>query len=419
MTHISNTSALATSPARTDALAITEAAYEAIDTDRVVRSKLRVEGDMLYAGDPGYELAAFGRVRIVGFGKASCKAVQAVEAVLHTRVTDGIAIDVHGGVCDIVQMAQGTHPRPSPQNVVATERIVNMAKDTKESDLVIMAVSGGGSSLLCWPMDECEQGSRFFDDASRVGMQIGDMNVIRRHISQVKGGALAAMFHPATVIALVFCDVPGDHFEDVASGPTYFDETTIEDAQKILDRYELTGYSLTETPKDRSLFEHVQNIPMVSNTAALEAMRVKATQLGYKVVDVGSARYDEPKKLAADMIAALGEKTAVIAGGEVSLKVTKKGGHGGRCQYIGLEALKLIGEHDLYLPFASDGIDNCDAAGVIADSQTLTRAKEQGLSLDEPLESFDTYTFFEKTGDLLMTGPTEANVSDLYLALRN
>lgn len=418
MIRIKNADTLATTPLRRDALAIAEAAFEAIDTETVIRARLAYSGSTLTIDGTGYDLNAYKRIMVLGFGKASCKAVQTIEQLLRERITKGVAIDVHAGVCDIVEVAQGSHPRPSAGNVEVSERMVAMAREAGADDLVIVVVSGGGSSLLCWPAEECDQGGRLYDDAKRVGMTIAEMNTVRRHISSVKGGGLAAVLYPATVLALVFCDVPGDHFEDVASGPTYYDTSTVADAQAILARYQLTGYTLTETPKDKSLFDKVTNLHMVSNSLALTGMAAAATRQGYRVVNVGSALYDEPSVLIQKMRAEEGEKLAVIAGGESRLSVARAGGKGGRCQYIALAALSQLAENELLLPFASDGIDNSDTAGAIADSETRRKLTEKNISVPAALESFDTYHPLEASGDMLFTGQTDANVSDLYIFLR-
>ncbi len=414
---IHNTGELAITPARRDALAIAEAAYNAIDTESVIRSHLSLEGTNLSVGGKTYNLAAYDRIRVFGIGKASCKATGAIDALLEGHITDGLAIDVRAGSCGVIDTIQGTHPRPTPANAVASGRIVEMAKESTERDLVIVVVSGGGSALLCYPEEECEQAARLYDDLLRVGATIEEMNTVRKHISGVKGGALAAFFAPADIIGLIFCDIAGDHFEDIASGPTYLDRTTVADAQAILDKYQLTGYALTETPKDPALFSHVHNVPMVSNGAAVEAMMKEAERLGYRAVSVGRDLFDAPRALVERMMKEKGEKTAVIAAGEPSLTVTKKGGKGGRCQYVALEALKLLGQEDTLLAFASDGTDNSDSAGAIADTRVVEKARERGVSIDEHLANFDTYGFFEVTGDLPFTGVTDANVSDLFVLL--
>ena len=416
--RISNFDALNVSPARTDALAIAEAGYAAIDTETVLRSRLVLDGTTLAVGNRSFDLSMFDRVKLLGFGKASCKAVQTIEQILQGHVAEGVAIDVHPGVCDIVDVVQGTHPRPSPANVAVSEKLVAMAKVSTERDLVFVVVSGGGSSLLCWPLEECEQSSKLYDDFTRVGGTIEEMNTVRKHISSVKGGGLAQILYPASVVAFIFCDVPGDHFEDVASGPTYYDASTVADAQAVLDRYSLTDYSLSETPKERKFFEHTYNVPIVSNTLALDGMASAATSLGYRVVGAGAALYETPGELVEKMLAKLQDGVAVIAGGEPRLVVSKKGGKGGRCSFVALEALSRISPRDILVAFSSDGIDNSDAAGAIADEVTVKKVKEKNISIDKQLASFDSYTIFEQTGDLIMTGSTDANVSDLFLCLR-
>lgn len=414
---ISNTVALASTAGRAAVLGIAEAAYAAIDTGAVVRRNLVLEGTTLNVHGMSYDLAAYKRVRVIGCGKASCRAIAEIESILRSKITDGIGIDVRAGTCDISEVVQGTHPRPSAENVVASKRIVDMAEDSTADDLVIVAVSGGGSALLCWPMDECEQGARLYDDFLHTGATIQEMNAVRKHLSSVKGGGLAALLYPATVVALVFCDVPGDHFDEVASGPTYLDKSTIADAQKILDHYGLSGYVLRETPKDLAVFEKVQNVPAVSNTTALEAMRAEAERRGYRVVSLGDDCYDEPHALIARMRAQAAPHTAVIAAGEPRLVVTKKGGKGGRCQYAAIAALDEITDTQTFLAFASDGRDNSDSAGALADTALRAHALEAGLSAQAALESFDTYSFCEAAGSMLMTGPTDANVSDLFVLL--
>lgn len=416
---IKNTQALAATPARTDALAIAEAAYAAIDTGAVVRSQLWFDGTTLHADGRAYDLAKYKRIHVFGFGKASCRAVEEIGKVLDGRVERGVAIDVRPGVCAVADVWEGTHPKPSAGNVAVTERIVGMADTCDEDDLVIVAVSGGGSALLCWPMDECDQGVKLYDDFLHTGATIEEMNTVRKHISQVKGGGLAKFLYPATVVALVFCDVPGEHYEEVASGPTYLDASTIADAQAILDRYGLSGYTLSETPKETMYFEKVHNIPAISNHGALDAMQREAEARGYRVVRLGEAHYEEPAQLLAQMREASGHKTAVLAGGEPRLVVTKKGGKGGRCQYVALEALRTLGEGETMLAFGSDGKDNSDAAGALTDAGTLARARDLGLVLGDALDSFDTYTFLQHTGDLIMTGPTDANVSDLFTLIHD
>ena len=154
------------------------------------------------------------------------------------------------GACERLQTFQGTHPLPSAENVRASGKIVQLAKQMTENDLVLVIVSGGGSALMCWPQSECEQGRRLYQNFLRAGGSIVELNTVRRHLSALKGGGLAAMLYPATVVGLIFSDVPGDNPQAVASGPTYRDETTVEDARRILGKYGLGGYALRDTRID-------------------------------------------------------------------------------------------------------------------------------------------------------------------------
>jgi glycerate 2-kinase len=417
-TWITNTAELSTNPLRADALSIAEAAYNAIDTDAVIRSRLVLTGSSLSVQGKTFDLNSFSRIKILGFGKASCKAMQTLESILKGRISEGVAIDIHAGTCDVVSVEKGTHPRPSPENVAATGKMIKMAQEKSDNELYIVVVSGGGSSLLCWPIEECEQNGRLYSDLGEKGVTIEEMNTVRKHLSGVKGGGLAALLYPATVIGLVFCDVPGDNFKDVASGPTYYDESTEKDAQAILDKYGLRGYALNETPKDKKLFDKVCNVNVISNTVALDSMAAEAKRLGYKPVNVGKSLYEHPRDVLKRMYGEAGEKTAVIAGGEPTYAVDKKGGKGGRCQYVAIEALKNIKEGEVVLALASDGRDNSDSAGAIADTETLKKANKKSLSIDDSLDSLNTFDFLEATGDMLYTGPTDANVSDLFLLLK-
>lgn len=417
--RIKNVDELHTGELRKQALTIAESAYAAIDTDAAIRSKISFEGTTLIVDGRSYDLSWFKRIRVIGFGKVSCAAATTVESLLRDHITSGVVIDVRPGTCDVIEIAQGTHPKPSAENVSVSQRVVDIAQNTDERDLIIVIVSGGGSSLLCWPQEECTLSVRLYDDLLKMGATIKEMNTIRKHISGVKGGGLAQMLQPATVVGLVFCDVPGDHFEEVASGPTYFDTTTVDDARAVLEKYHLSGYTVHETPKDPQVFERVHNVPIVSNSTALDAMEKAATNLRFSVVRVGSDLFDTPPELVERLFSHLAPKTAVIGAGEPSLTITHKGGKGGRCQYIALQALERVRENEILIAFASDGIDNTEAAGAIADTAIRAQAEQAGLSIAKRLADYDTYGFFESTGGLIFTGKTDANVSDLFLLLKS
>jgi glycerate-2-kinase len=305
------------------------------------------------------------------------------------------------------------------QNVEVSEKIVELSKKLTDKDLVIVIVSGGGSALLCWPMKECEQAQRLYQDFLKTGGDIKELNTIRKHISMLKGGGLAKELYPATVVGLIFSDVPGDHYELIASGPTYKDISTMGDAQAILDKYNLSGYELNETPTDDKYFERVTNIPLVSNLDALDAMRQEAERLRIKSKVLSAELYDSPQQVVQQFMKAVEPGCILVGGGEPEVIVTKTGGRGGRSQKLGLEMLTYLTDKDVFAAVASDGLDNSPLAGVIEDQGTLEKAKAENVNLEDHIESWDSQGFYEKTGhELLQTGPTEANVSDLMIFYR-
>lgn len=415
--RIQNAEALATSALRRDAIALMEAAYAAIDTEAALRRCVSLEGDKVRVGDSRFELKQFDRIKLIGFGKVSCVAVKSLESILGPLVKGGIVIDINPGTCEIADTYVGTHPMPSKSNIEASSKVAAMAEACTERDLVLVVVSGGGSALLCWPEAECEQGIHLYQESVRVGMSIQDLNLARKHISALKGGGLASLLYPATVVGLIFCDVPGGKYETVASGPTYFDESTVEDARVMLARYGVEGVTLMETPKDRSRFERVHNIPVVSSLDALAAIRNTAEGLGYAVVDVGANHYESAEEVAKALCVASAPRSVVCGGGEPRLVVPKAGGSGGRCQYMALSALSHVPQNALFVSFASDGADNGPCAGAIADAETMRKAEAAGLDVSRYLQTFDAQKFFEQTGDCIHTGPTEANVSDLFMVV--
>ncbi len=233
----------------------------------------------------------------------------------------------------------------------------------------------------------------------------------------MKGGGLAKLLFPATVVGLILCDVPGEHYDVVASGPTYFDPTTADDAKALLERYNITDhFDFTETPKDKSLFEKVYNVPVVSNAIALVAMKKEAQALGYDVLSVGDEWYGSPNELVETLVKMKAPNTVIIGGGEPAMTVTHGGGSGGRNEYVSSLMIEHIPNDCVFVSFASDGIDNCsESAGGIVDSST----KEKSLTLSKTVKEYlDQYQHDELLTDLdarIITGPTEANVSDLFL----
>jgi glycerate 2-kinase len=422
---IQNTSIIATSHKRKDAIAIINAGLSAIDTKEVLTKAVSLEGDMLRIGEQWFDLTRYRSVNIIGFGKVICGAVPVLEHILGDRLRRGVVIGIDAAVCQVVDAFQGTHPMPSHINVQASEKIVELSKDLKENDLVIVIVSGGGSSLLCWPQQECEQGARLYQDFLKVGGTIRELNTVRKHISSIKGGGLMKYLYPAQVVGLIFSDIPGGAYEDIASGPTYRDTTTVADARAVLDKYHLSGYTLNETPKDEKYFKNSINIPLISNEDALMAMKKHAESIGYEATIVSSALYGTPDDIARTFMRHIQEKRhsrvsrlAFIAGGEPRVIVPHDHGKGGRNQLMALSMLRhMKDEREVFVSIGSDGRDNGDMAGAIVDLTTKARAQVLGLDIHKAIEHCDAYPFLKAVRDHVETGATDANVSDLMLLL--
>ena len=417
---IKNFDELATTPNRKLALQIAESGLESISTSNVISNSIKLENDVLSIMGESFILSKFKNIKVVGFGKASALAALAIEQVLGSKIKIGAVVSLREiDNLKYVENFIGTHPKPSQSNIDAGEKIYKIVKDSTAEDLIIVLVSGGGSSLLCYSEDECKQNNSLYDEFLKYGQKITEMNTIRKHISILKGGGLAKLAYPATVIGIIFSDIPGNNFCDVASGPTYKDKSTIADAEAIIDKYNLGKFILIETPKEDKYFEKVHNFVLVSNTTAVEAMEKKAKELGFNTKIASTELYDETEIALGKIFSGKSENTVVLAAGEPKLVVNKKGGSGGRNLYMGLEAIQngLIDEDSVLIPLASDGMDNSDSAGAVVDKNTIENIKKLGIDVKDALERFDAYPVFEKSGDMIMTGPTGANVSDLMILL--
>jgi glycerate-2-kinase len=429
MAHrIRNFEALATNDERLDALAIAEAGYAAIDTGAALERTLRIEQDELNIGDTTYSLTGK-NVFFVGVGKCAFAAARAVEKLLGDSLTGGIALDVsllEGAPLAKIKTYTGTHPLPSDVNETATKHILEFLSSRTADDLVIMLISGGGSTLLCLhevPMT-CTDESVLFTELTTRGASIQDINTVRKHISRARGGGLAASAYPAEVISLIVSDVPGNDIEYIASGPTVLDSSSVADARAVLAKYNiptLANIELIETPKEEKYFKRVTNIIFLTNQDALKSMEKEAVVRGYKTEIVNDRFIGEARDVGRAIVERLHgaqAKTALLYAGESTVTLGSTHGAGGRNQEMALAALSSIGEDELILPFASDGHDNTDYAGAIGDGITCAHALTQNLSAGAYLDGHRSYDFFKVTGDALVTGYTGSNVSDFIVALK-
>lgn len=424
MPLIKNRKMLATSDLRRDALDIFEAGIEAINTTGVINSQVNLKGSKLKIGKMVLNLDNYRNIFVIGIGKAAFDAAKALEKIMGKRITDGLILDVKGGVLKRMKSVIGTHPLPSLPNMKATGEIIALLKHVDSRDLVLAIVSGGGSALLCWPYEmSCDELATVTQTLMRGGATIEELNIVRKHLSEILGGQFARLAHPARIVSLVFSDVADDDLSVIASGPTVLDVTTIADARKILDKYDvlkicrLPNCQLLETPKDPIYFKDVTNILLVNNQVATKAMVKKARELGYRAKIYSTHLVGEASE-AGKMLANLprpGE--AYIAAGETTVTVSGHG-RGGRNQELALGALSTIIDGQLVASIASDGIDNGPAAGALADYQLQLKAKKLGINPATYLKNNNSFAFFNKVGGQIVVGQTGANVSDLMIALR-
>ena len=417
--HIQNKNDIAFTPEREKVLEIIQAGMDAIDTELVLRRQVKLDGDTLTIKDKTFDLTTYKHVYVIGSGKASSKAAEVIESILGDRIESGVVISLRAVPCSRIETLVGTHPLPSQQIVEAGEKILALAEKVEENDLVICLISGGGSALLCGGQEECDQNAKLYNAYLKTDGEILDLNILRKHLSVVKGGGLAKLLFPATVVGLIFSDIAGEHFDSIASGPTYKDTTTADDARAVAKKYGLEGFDFVETPKDDNYFKKVTNIAIVSNVEALAQMEKRAIELGLKAKIISSSIYTEAPEMFKELQEACGEHEVVLAGGEMRLVVTRANGTGGRCHYLGMYALPHLRPDETLCAFASDGGDNSDSAGIIIDADSVHRAEEKHLDVADYLARYDGLGLFHALGrEQIFTGITEANVSDLYVLLR-
>ncbi len=429
------------------------AAVAAVDPARLVREALRVDARGIgLAGGGDAAFAAGGDVRrvlVVGGGKAGRAMAGAAVAALGERVSAGVVAVSrgHGGWAGPVRLVEAGHPLPDEGSRAAAREMLALLAGAGERDVAIALISGGGSAMISAPADGLS--ARDKEDAframTRVGCDIAEINTVRKHLSAIKGGRMAAAAHPARVFALLLSDVPGDDPSVIASGPFAPDPTTFADAMNILVRHRVctavpagvreyiaagVAGRIPDTPKpDDAAFARVASVVVGSNRVALEAAAGAAPAAGADDVRVlpgflrGEARacarafVDELRKAAASL--SPGRAAVLVAGGETTDAV-RGGGRGGRSQEFALAgALAMEGAPGMaVLSAGTDGIDGpTDAAGAFADGDTCARARAVGLSPERSLAGNDSYPFFRALSALVVTGPTGTNAGDVALGV--
>lgn len=431
--------------ARALALKSLEYALNVVDPKQLMKSKLSLKNSILKVDGHSFYLKKFKNVYVIGGGKASGSMAETLEQNLGKYITNGIVNIPCGSKhkTGIIKLHEASHPIPDESGVEGTRRMLQIAEQAKKEDWVICLISGGGSSLMPLPRGGITINDKreITDALLKCGATINEINTVRKHISDFKGGWLAKKAYPATILNLILSDVVGDPLGFIASGPTVPDSTTFSDAIKVLKKYGLWDKAsasikkvlsdgerrlIPETPKatDKA-FKKVYNIVIGNNRFASLAAREHLRSAGLNTLLLTSTLEGEARH-AGVMLASIAREVAlsgnpvpkpagIIAGGETTVTVTGKGS-GGRNQEISLAAALKVGGMDgvVMASLSTDGVDGpTDAAGAIVDGKTMSRAAEISVNPEEFLAENDSYNFFSKLGDLIFTGPTGTNVNDV------
>ncbi len=427
---------------------IFHAGLRAVEPDVCMKTHLQITGHILKVGERVYNLGGYKNIYAIGFGKAGGYMAVALEELLKGWITSGV-VNVRYGYsapCRIIKVNQAGHPLPDSAGIAGTREILQLINNVGEDDLVFCLISGGGSALFELPcngitLEELRQTTELL---LKCGARIDEINTIRKHISQVKGGRLARLCR-GEIVSLVLSDVVNDPLNAIASGPTAPDNTIFSDCEGILAKYRISPQiplsvrkhihnglegRAEETPKETdAAFHKVQHVIIGNVGTALRASAEKAKALGYHTAIHSPSVEGEAREVAkifgaiARDVHASGNPVkrpaCIIAGGETTVAMQRHGLGGRNQEFVLAAALEMDGlANTVILSAGTDGTDgNTDAAGAVADGRTITRAKELRIDPGSHLSDHNAYDFFKSLNGLVMTGPTKTNVMDIVVLL--
>ncbi|GIW66884.1 MAG: D-glycerate 2-kinase [Candidatus Parcubacteria bacterium] len=426
-------------------LLIIENALKILRPKSIVKNNIIIRNNKLKIGKKIYNLSNFENIYLLGIGKGSLSvSVEILKRV--KKIREAYIIDLNQPKFFYknprINFYKGTHPLPSINNLKFSKKIIQrFYNKTREEDLFIVVICGGGSAMLTYPFMPFEELNKknvrnielnninkyinLNQQLLKSGANIYEMNIIRKHCDVLKGGGLAKLLYPANVISLIISDVPGNDLSIIASGPTVKDKSTIEDAFKLIKKFKLKNIKyndLIETTKDYKYFKKVNNIILLNNLMVLKFMKEQAKYWNLKsniLTDRLKGNVIEVARLLIKKI----EKSnnILLLGGETTV-VVKGNGLGGRNQELVLWFLKDIYHLKKYnlgiISINSDGWDNTFFAGAIGDMFTLEEARKLNLNIDEFLKNNDSYNFFKKVNDGIFTGRLPINISDIILVFK-
>lgn len=442
-------SRLASDKLHRDALAAMEKALRAGEPHNLIRRNLKLDGQKLRVNKITFSLNRYRRIFVIGGGKASGYMAEEVERLLGERITAG-RVNIPDYLKPKpkgrrIKYHPATHPIPGRKGLEGVHSMLSLARNLSAKDFVICLISGGGSALMPLPSKgiSLREEQKVTSLLLRSGATIDEINTVRKHLSQLKGGRLAERLFPATVLTLIISDVVGDRLDSIASGPTVPDPTTYQDARDVLEKYNLwrkvsarirnvlegsVAGSLPDTPKpgDR-VFRHVHNVLVGTNRESCRAAAASLGRAGYRTLVLSTRVVGEASlvgKIFAGVLTDMRENSlplpppaALVTGGETTVTIEGKG-KGGRNQELvlaaalGIDGLKGVVVGSL----ASDGVDGLtNAAGALADGTTIKRGLRLKMDPGEYLMNNDSYHYFSRLGDLIITGPTGTNVNDIMI----
>ena len=418
-----------------------------LNVAEAMRSLVRRDGETLLVGELKYKMEEFHRVVVISIGKAAAPMWDSLRPMLETASKQDQAIVVGAtkpqNEDSRVRFFPGSHPTPNQVSRDAAEAILELLGSCNERCLVIFLISGGASAMVEKPLDvglTVENTADFYRAVVQSGLPITQMNTLRKHFSQVKGGRLAIAAQGATQCTLLISDVPETALHVVGSGPSLPDPSTTKECREIiaanLGALEFSGNllayfrspGLEETPKaDHPAFRRSAWLSLLSSADLCRIAGDAATRLGFHVVVDNSCDdwdYRDAAGYLLDRLQELGHhhrKICLLSAGEISVQIPPTHGIGGRNQQFVLQCACLITERNIKATVfsgGSDGVDgNSPAAGAVCDETTVTRAHEMGLDINSALEHFESFNIFSKLGDAIITGQTGNNVRDLRILL--
>jgi glycerate-2-kinase len=451
MTYVKNSEQLLTHGSRglrEKALAIIEHALAAASPYKACRNLVRIKGDVLQVNDLNLDLSHGPKIYIIGAGKASFPIAKALEELLGDRITAGLVICKYGqkGQLHQSRMVLASHPIPDEAGMEGAHQTLELARQTRSGDIVLCCYTGGSSALLPYPVEGVSLDEKKVLNQLLLycGANIIEINAVRKHLSSIKGGRLAADIHPkAHLINLTVSDVIGDPL-DYITDPTVADTSTLDDARATLSKYDLwsrvpasvSHYLKTagpdqETPKEKDLVHKTCfNLILVAGDAACVAAAEKARMLGFEAVILSTMLEGESAELGHTFGAIAREvllnkrplepPCAIIGGGETTVKITSGFGLGGPNQEFALAAAQKIAGLDqvLIAGIDSDGTDGpTDFAGGLVDGSTLERAQSAKIDVNKSLEHHNATQALQELEDIVETGATGTNVNDLKILL--